>query len=61
MMPEDEFNLARKRMLEQQIIARGIHDPRVLAAMGSVLRHCFVLPEDLPWAYSDNPQPIGHA
>jgi protein-L-isoaspartate(D-aspartate) O-methyltransferase len=29
--------------------------------MGSVLRHCFVLPEDLPWAYSDNPQPIGHA
>jgi protein-L-isoaspartate(D-aspartate) O-methyltransferase len=61
MMPEDEFNLARKRMLEQQIVARGIRDPRVLAAMGSVLRHCFVLPEDLPWAYSDNPQPIGHA
>ncbi len=60
-MPEDEFSLARRRMLEQQIIARGIRDPRVLAAMGSVQRHCFVLPDDLPWAYSDNPQPIGHA
>jgi len=61
MMPEDEFTLARKRMAEQQIVARGIRDPRVLAAMGCVLRHCFVLPEDLPWAYSDGAQPIGHA
>ena len=59
-MSEDEFTLARKRMVEQQIVARGICDPRVLAAMHSVQRHCFVLPEDLPWAYSDNPQPIGH-
>lgn len=59
-MPEDEFSLARKRMVEQQIFARGIRDPRVLAAMGSVQRHCFILPENLPWAYSDGAQPIGH-
>src|SRR5512140_858293 len=61
MMPEDEFSLARRRMLEQQIAARGVRDPRVLIAMGVVRRHCFVLPEDLIWAYSDGPQPIGHA
>ena len=59
-MTEDEFVLARKRMVEEQISARGIHDPRVLVVMGSVLRHCFVPPDDLPWAYADGPLPIGH-
>jgi protein-L-isoaspartate(D-aspartate) O-methyltransferase len=61
MMPEDEFRLARQRMLEQQINGRGIHDPAVLAAMGKVARHCFVRPADLAWAYSDGPLPIGNA
>ena len=59
-MTEDEYALARKRMVEEQISARGIHDPRVLVVMGSVLRHCFVPPDDLPWAYADGPLPIGH-
>ncbi len=56
----DEHTLARKRMVEEQIIARGIHEPRVLAAMGSVPRHFFVPPDDLAWAYADGPLPIGH-
>jgi len=60
MTTQDEFALARKRMVDEQIAARGIHDSHVLAVMGSVLRHCFVPPDDLPWAYSDGPLPIGH-
>lgn len=60
MMPADEFRLARQRMLEEQIAGRGIHEPRLLAAMGKVLRHAFVRPTDLAWAYSDAPLPIGH-
>ena len=59
-MIKDEFELMRKRMVEEQIAGRGIHDPRVLAAMGSVLRHCFIPPDDLAWAYSDGPLPIGY-
>ncbi|MGA2489272.1 MAG: protein-L-isoaspartate(D-aspartate) O-methyltransferase [Anaerolineales bacterium] len=60
MITKDEFSLTRKRMVEEQIISRGIRDMRVLDVMGSVLRHCFVPPDDLPWAYSDGPLPIGH-
>jgi protein-L-isoaspartate(D-aspartate) O-methyltransferase len=60
MITKDEYTLARKRMVEEQIAARGIHNPRVLAVMGSVLRHCFVPLDDLAWAYSDGPLPIGH-
>jgi protein-L-isoaspartate(D-aspartate) O-methyltransferase len=47
-------------MVEEQLAARGIHAPRVLAAMGSVLRHCFISPDDLAWAYADGPLPIGY-
>jgi protein-L-isoaspartate(D-aspartate) O-methyltransferase len=56
----DEFSRARKRMLEQQIIARGIQNVGVLDAMSRVLRHCFIPSEDLAWAYGDGPLPIGH-
>lgn len=46
-------------MVETQIKARGVKDPRVLAAMLKVERHLFV-PKDLhPTAYSDQPLPIG--
>jgi protein-L-isoaspartate(D-aspartate) O-methyltransferase len=49
----------RKRMLERQLIPRGIHDPLVLKAMEKVPREAFV-PEDLrESAYGDNPLPIG--
>ena len=59
-MNEDEFRIARKRMVEEQIAARGVLNPRLLAIMESVPRHLFVPADDLPWAYADGPMPIGH-
>jgi len=58
-MPEDQFAAVRDRMVEEQIRARGVADPRVLAALRQVPRHRFV-PEHL-WsqAYADYPLPIG--
>lgn len=47
-------------MTAEQLRARGISDPRVLAAFQAVPRHLFVPPEYRPWAYDDSPQPIGH-
>lgn len=49
----------RRRMVEQQIKARGIHDTRVLAAMMDVPRHIFVPPPYNRDAYADAPLPIG--
>jgi len=60
MMNEDEYALMRERMVVEQLIPRGIRNPRVLAVMGSVLRHCFIPPDDLAWAYADGPLPIGY-
>jgi protein-L-isoaspartate(D-aspartate) O-methyltransferase len=46
-------------MVETQIEARGIHDPRVLEAMREIPRHVFI-PGDLSGAaYHDRPLPIG--
>jgi len=54
-------DLARLRriMVEEQILARGITDPRILKTMETVPRHKFVpytKPRD---AYGDGPLPIG--
>jgi protein-L-isoaspartate(D-aspartate) O-methyltransferase len=50
----------RMRMVADQIVRRGVADPRVLAAMRAVPRHRFV-PERLQAAaYDDNPLPIGY-
>jgi protein-L-isoaspartate(D-aspartate) O-methyltransferase len=55
----NDYAIARRRMVEEQIIARGVTDTRVLDAMLRVSRHLFV-PEALaPQAYSDFPLPIG--
>jgi protein-L-isoaspartate(D-aspartate) O-methyltransferase len=51
---------ARQRMVEEQIVARGVRDARVLAAMRKIPRHLFVPPQMLPYAYADEPLPIGH-
>lgn len=59
-MNDDEFRVVRKRMVDEQIAARGVLDPRLLAVMGSVPRHLFVPVDDLAWAYADGPLPIGH-
>ena len=53
------FERERQRMVEEQIIGRGIRDERVLAAMRKVPRHEF-LPEAMHGnAYVDQALPIG--
>lgn len=53
------FEFERDRMVESQLVSRGIHDPRVLEAMRHVPRHEFVAPEYHSAAYDDCPLPIG--
>ncbi|MEN6440891.1 MAG: protein-L-isoaspartate(D-aspartate) O-methyltransferase [Syntrophobacter sp.] len=53
------FKKARDRMVETQIVDRGIRDPRVLEAMRKVPRHMFVDEALKEQAYSDHPLPIG--
>ena len=50
---------ARKEMVQNQIIARGITDQNVLNAMLKVARHKFVPKEYEKSAYNDYPLPIG--
>jgi len=56
----DGFLAARRRMVEEQLAARDIRDPRVLEAMLRVPRHRFVPENFLHEAYDDHPLPIGH-
>ncbi len=56
---ETHHREAQRRMLKSQLIARGIKDPRVLAAMGKVPRHEFVSERLRNEAYADRPLPIG--
>lgn len=49
----------RQRMVVEQLVKRGIKDPRVLQAMGKVPRHLFVDPALRSRAYEDYPLPIG--
>ena len=54
-----DFPKARLKMVEEQIVARGIKDSRVIAAMRKVPRHFFVEEALQSQAYSDHPLPIG--
>jgi protein-L-isoaspartate(D-aspartate) O-methyltransferase len=56
----DQYQGARSRMVESQIVARGVGDERVLNAMRTIPRHVFLPAELQPDAYQDNPLPIGH-
>lgn len=56
---EDGFRDARRAMVRDQIVARGVADPRVLAAMETVERHRFVARGQWAEAYDDRPLPIG--
>ena len=47
-----------ERMLREQIIARGVSDPRVLDALRSVPRELFVPPNFRASAYDDTPLPL---
>lgn len=46
-------------MVREQLVDRGIKDPRVLEAMGKIPRHLFVEPALEDRAYDDGPLPIG--
>jgi protein-L-isoaspartate(D-aspartate) O-methyltransferase len=54
-----DYAPARKRMVEEQLVSRGINDPRVLRAMANVPRHLFLESEFWDRAYEDHPLPIG--
>lgn len=54
----DYFETIRQRMVQEQLIPRGIHDPRVLAVMGEIPRHFFVDDAMQAHAYGDYPLPI---
>ncbi len=49
----------RERMVEGQIISRGIKDERVIRAMRKIPRHLFVPADMIDYAYNDEPVPIG--
>jgi len=52
------FSELRKRMVSEQIHARGVRDDKVLQAMGKVRREVFVPEHVRDLAYDDTPLPI---
>ncbi|MFO7556297.1 MAG: protein-L-isoaspartate(D-aspartate) O-methyltransferase [Desulfobacterales bacterium] len=54
-----KYERQRKEMVKRQIEARGVTDPKVLAAMLKVPRHFFVSDALRDQAYGDFPLPIG--
>lgn len=54
----DRYATARERMVQEQILARGVHDPRTLDALLEVPRHLFVDDAMQARAYGDYPLPI---
>jgi protein-L-isoaspartate(D-aspartate) O-methyltransferase len=59
-MVQLDYEQARNRMVEQQIIARGVKDPLVIKAMRKVPRHLFVDEGLRTRSYDDYPLPISH-
>ncbi len=55
---EDSFTTARNRMVQEQLVYKGIRDSRVLDAMSEVPRHLFVDDAMRNRAYGDHPLPI---
>lgn len=53
------FEFARKKMVQEQIVGRGVSDRRVLDTMLKVPRHIFVQEAMALQAYSDSALPIG--
>ena len=56
-----DYALSRKKMVEEQIVGRGLNDPRILDVMSRIPRHLFVEPGLAHQAYGDSPLPIGEA
>ncbi len=57
---QTEFKKQRDRMVDRQIVARGVRNVSVIEAMRSVPRHCFIAERFEQSAYYDSPVPIGH-
>ena len=55
----EQAKRARARMVEEQIAARGVKDPRVLRALRTVPRHRFAPAAAQRHAYADRPLAIG--
>jgi protein-L-isoaspartate(D-aspartate) O-methyltransferase len=56
-----DYTRKRNRMVDEQLIAQGINDRRVLDAMRSIPRHEFVESAYQQFAYDDTPLPIGES
>ncbi|MEJ2717559.1 MAG: protein-L-isoaspartate(D-aspartate) O-methyltransferase [Deltaproteobacteria bacterium] len=54
-----DYFAERQKMVQRQLLGRGIKDPLVLAAMEEVPRHLFIDETLRHEAYDDNPLPIG--
>lgn len=57
--PSDRYEIKRSAMVEEQIIARGISDKKVITTMLKVPRHIFIDKSQWDSAYEDRPLPIG--
>ncbi len=55
----EEFRTRRMHMVDEEIVAAGVKNPRVIAAMRATPRHEFVPHPLWPNAYSDMALPIG--
>jgi protein-L-isoaspartate(D-aspartate) O-methyltransferase len=56
----DPFAAERGRMVDQQIEARGVHNPKVLRAIRATPRQLFVPEPVQRYAYDDTALPIGY-
>jgi protein-L-isoaspartate(D-aspartate) O-methyltransferase len=56
---QETYAQERDVMVDSQIVARDVSNPRVLEAMRTVPRHEFVPADYLDQAYEDHPLPIG--
>jgi protein-L-isoaspartate(D-aspartate) O-methyltransferase len=56
---QKQFTGQRQKMVEEQLVGRGIKDIKVLVAMNGVPRHFFVQESFHHKAYGDHPLPIG--
>jgi len=56
----DDYRIARRKMVDQQLKGRGIRDGLVLETMARVPRHFFVDEAQAAQAYLDSPLPIGY-
>jgi protein-L-isoaspartate(D-aspartate) O-methyltransferase len=55
-----DYEVERRKMVSDQLLARGIIDTETLKAMRKVERHLFVPDQNRSQAYNDSPLPIGH-